>query len=81
MPVLTSERPGQFRYLQRRTPDDPMTLYNKVCHEIDAYFKRRKIPYLPGQKKALYTAVEEICPGTQVMSLPSPFLPAEANRP
>lgn len=74
MPVLTPERPGQFRCLRRRTPDDPMTLYNKVCHEIDAYFKRRKIPYLSGQRQALCKAVEEILAGHpgNVVAIPIP---------
>ena len=74
MPILTLERPGQFRYLQRRTPDDPMTLYNKVCHRVDAYFKGRKIPYLPGQRQALYKAVEVILSGHpgNVVAIPIP---------
>ena len=74
MPVLTSERPGQVRYLQRRTPDDPMTLYNKVCHQIDTYFKRRKIPYLSGQRQALCKAVEVILSGDpgNVVAIPIP---------
>ena len=51
-----------------------MTLYNKVCHEIDAYFKRRKIPYLSGQRQALCKAVEVILAGHpgNVVAIPIP---------